>query len=270
MKRVFLIAACCLLITSLAFSQMQPGQTQPIRPKAKVIHAPTTCPNDPVLMSDGTINGDDFLFAPPSTNYYALNAKGGHSYSVEVWDVFDPTVGMSPSITVTSDCTHAISGVMDVTSLDPDLSNGFSHRVSWIQSSDQMLYLAIASPDQNQNDVYDYYIRVTDTSLHNIHWSTFSYNTLWSLANLTPVDISGTLTVVSQQGVTLGTFPLTVPADGFAQVNAKVAGIPANQQGAATFVYVGPAGAIRGDVSLIRNDGNVVALEFFLPQHSSY
>ncbi len=270
MKRALLIFSYCLLTFSLAFSQVQPGQTQPIRSKTKIIHAPTTCPNDPVLMSDGTINGYDSLFPPPSTNYYALNAKGGHSYSIEVWDVSDATVGMSPTITVTSDCKNSISGVADVTSADPDLSNGFSRRVSWVQPSDQILYLAIASTDPNENDSYIYYIRVTDTSLHNIHWSTFSYNTLWSLANLTSGDIMGTLTVNNEQGVTVGTFPLTVSANGFAQVNAKVVGIPANQQGAATFVYVGPAAAIRGDVSLIRNDSNVVVLEFFVPQHSSY
>ena len=269
MKRAFLVVACCLLTASVSFSQVQRGQTQAIRPKTKSIPAATTCPNDPVLMSDGTINGDDFIFAN-GTNYYTLNAKGGHSYSVEVWDVFDPTAAVSPTIKVTSDCNNSIAGVFDFTSADPDLSNGFSRRVSWIQGSDQTLYLAITNPDMNQNDVYDYYIRVTDTSLHNIHWSTWSYNTLWSLANLTSGDISGTLTVVNDQGVTVGTFPLTVPADGFAQVNAQVAKIPPNNQGAATFVYTGPAGAIRGDVSLIRNDGNVVALEFFVPQHSSF
>ena len=57
MKKACLIAACCMLTTSLAFAQTQPGQTQQIRAKAKLIHgAPTTCPNDPVLSSDGTAN----------------------------------------------------------------------------------------------------------------------------------------------------------------------------------------------------------------------
>src|SRR6185312_3030379 len=137
MKKVCLLAACCWLLTSLAFSQTQ--QVQQIRAKSKLIHgAPTTCPNDPVLASDGTPTSDDRIF-PASSAFYSLNAKAGRSYSVGVWDVVDPTASVSPTIAVTTDCSTSISGIKTVTNIDPDLSGGFSARVSWIQSTNQTL-----------------------------------------------------------------------------------------------------------------------------------
>ena len=185
MKKVWLITVCCLTLSSLAFSQAKQGRT-----KLTIIHgAPTTCPNYPVLPSDGIVTGEDLLFRG-TTAFYSLNAKGGHSYSIEVWDPFDSTANVSPVIQVGTVCNSNDIQPMNVTEVDPDLSGGFSHRVSWVQGSNQTLQIALGNPDQN-ND-YAYYIRVTDTSLHNIHWSTFSpFDTQWSLANLTSSETQG-------------------------------------------------------------------------------
>ena len=268
MKKTLLLVACCLT-TSLAFSQIQQGQSEQVRPKAKVIHgAPTTCPNDPVLPADGTVADYDQIF-PGTTVFYTLNAKGGHSYSIEMWDTFDPTANLAPTIMVGTACNSNNIGPTDVTHLDPDLGGGFSHRVSWVQASDQTLQISVGNPDQNNS--YVYYLRVTDTTLYNIHWSTFSnFDTQWTLTNLTATDISGTLNVVNANGVTLASIPVTLPAERFTQISAKGSGVPANQQGAASLVFVGPAGAVRGDTTIIRGDTAVIVQSEFITRHSVY
>jgi len=269
MKRLFLLAVGCLLTTSLAFAQMQQGQPQQIRAKAKLIHgAPTTCPNDPVMPSNGVVTDSDLIF-PQSTAYYTLNAKGGHSYSIEVWAPFDPTTNFAPTIQVGTSCNSNDINPTPVTNVDPDISGGFSARVSWEQASDQTLSVALINPDTVAS--YSYYISVTDTSLHNIHWSTFSnFDTQWSLANLTSSAITGTLTVVNDKGTTVATIPVMIPANRFTQISAKGSGVHVDQQGAATFVYVGTPGAVRGDTTIIRGDAGVITLSPFVSQHSSY
>ena len=247
MKRLFLLAVGSLLTTSLAFAQTQQGQPQQIRAKAKLIHgAPTTCPNDPVLPSDGVVTESDLIF-PASTAYYTVNAKGGHSYSIEVWAPFDPTDNFAPTIQVGTSCNANDINPTPVTNVDPDLSGGFSSRVSWEQASDQILSVAVINPDQNGS--YTYYIRITDTSLHNIHWSTFSnFDTQWSLANVTASSLTGTLTVGNDKGATVATIPVTLPANRVTQSSAKGSGVSADQQGAATLSMSVPQ-ECRGDTS---------------------
>jgi hypothetical protein len=248
-------------------SQTQTGQTQQIRAKTKLIHgAPTTCPNDPVLPSDGTVTSEDLVF-PASSAFYALNTKGGHSYSVEVWDPFDPTAAMAPTIKVTSDCSNSISGVSDVTSVDPDLSGGFSDRVSGIQGSNQTVYISVANPDQNNS--YTYYIRVTDTTQYNSRWSTYSgYDTQWGFTNTTSSEIDGTLTVLNIDGTTLATIPLKLPANLFTNTTALGNSVPVNHSGDAVFTYTGPAGAIIPDAVLINKTATVIVTYKFEGKHS--
>jgi len=266
MKKVCLIAVCCFLTTSLAFSQTQQGQPQ-IRAKAKLIHgAPTTCPNDPVLASDGTPTGDDIVF-PGTSAFYTLKAKAGHSYSVDVWDVFDPTAAVSPEIKVTSDCTTSISGVQDVTNIDPDLSGGFSGRVSWIQSTDQTVYISVTYPDQNNS--YTYSLRVTDTTQINPRWSTYDpFNTQWGFTNTTGSAITGTLKVYDSSGALLKTITKTYPAGLFTLVSALDNQVPINHFGNAIFTYVGPVGAILPDAVLINKTATIIVQYLFEGKHS--
>lgn len=263
MKRVCLIAACCFLTTSLAFSQ-----TQQIRAKAKLIHgAPTTCPNDPVLPSDGTQGAFDDLIFPATTAFYTLNAKGGHSYNVDIWDDVDPTFGVAPTIAVTSDCTTSISGVKDVTNIDPDLSGGFSSRASWIQGANQTLYIAVTNPDQTNS--YSYNVRITDTTQINPRWSTFgTFDTQWGFTNTTGSPITGTLTVIDSTGAVLKTITKTFPAGLFTLVPARGNGVPANHFGNAFFTYVGPVGAILPDTVLINSANTVIVQYIFEGKHS--
>lgn len=268
MRNVYLLVACCLLTTSLAFSQTQQGQTHQSKTKAKVIQAPpTTCPNDPVLVSDGTESLDD-LVVQSTTVFYQVNVKAGHSYSIEVYDHTDSTAAVSPMIKVTSDCSNAISGVMDVTNIDPDISGGFSDRVSWVQgSSDQTVYIGIVNPDPN--NAYTYNIRVTDTTQFNPRWSTFApFDTQWGITNTTTSPITGTLTVFSSTGAVLATITKTYAAGLFTLVSARGNSVPVNQLGDATFTYVGPAGAILADAYAVNSAGTVIVPFKFEGKHS--
>lgn len=263
MRKAYLLVACCLLITSLGFSQ-----AQQIRAKTKLIHgAPTTCPNDPVLVSDGTAVLDDIVFQS-SAAYYALNAKAGHSYAIEVYDHIDNTDGVSPTIKVTSDCNTPIPGVVDVTKMDPDLSGGFSARVSWIQgSSDQMVFIAVMNPDPNFN--YNYDLRATDTTLFNPRWSTYApFDTQWGFANTTSTDISGTLTVFNASGAVVATISKTFPAGLFTLVSALGSSIPVKNLGDATFAYIGPPGGILADAYAVNNTATVIVPYKFEGRHA--
>jgi len=266
MKREFLIAACCLLMTSVAFSQSDPGNPGTTNPK-KIQSAPTTCPNDPVLSSDGTVTAEDSLQVG-GTAYYALNAKAGHSYAIEVWDPFDLTAGVAPTITVTSDCTTSIMGVADVTHVDPDLGGGFASRVSWIQSSDQPLAIALANPDQTNG--YTYYIRVTDTTLFNPRWSTIAgFNTSWGLVNTTNSDIVGVLTVFDQNGGVLKTYQGTFKAGLFTGLQAiQDLKVPAEHAGDATFAFIGPPGGILADAYFLNGPLTVIVPTQFAAKHA--
>lgn len=267
MKKVFLLVACCFLTTSLAFSQTQPGQTQ-IRAKAKLIHgAPTTCPGDPVLLSDGTPTSDDLIF-PASAAFYAVNAVAGHSYAVEVWDVFDPTASVSPTIKVTTDCSTSIGGVTDATHVDPDISGGFSDRVTWIQaSSNQTLYISVTNPDQNNS--YTYNLRVTDTTQFNPRWSTYgTFDTQWGFTNTTSSPITGTLTIYKFDGSVVKTITQSIQGGQFLNVPARASGVPVGIYGNAIFAYNGPAGAILADAVLINSANTVIVPYKFEGKHS--
>ncbi len=268
MKNVFLLVACCLLTSSLAFSQTQQGQTQQIRAKTKLIHgAPTTCPNDPVLVSDGTEASDDLIF-PATAAFYALNVIAGHSYSVEVYDHVDTTAGVSAVIKVTSDCSTPIPGVMDVSDVDPDLSGGFSDRVSWIQGSPgQIVYIGVMNSDPAS--AYTYNIRVTDTTQINPRWSTFGiFDTQWGFTNTTSSPITGTLTVYKFDGTVAKVITQTIQAGQFLNVPARANGVPSGIYGNAVYTYVGPAGAILSDAVLINSSSTVIVPYKFEGKHA--
>jgi hypothetical protein len=268
MKRVYLLVACCLLITSLAFSQTQQAPPQQIRARGKLIHAaPTTCPNDPVLVSDGTEAIDDIVFASTSA-FYALNVKAGHSYSIEVYDHTDVTTTFSPIIKVTSDCSTSIDGVVDVANVDPDISGGFSDRVSWIQgSSDQRVYIDVMNPDPNAD--YNYNIRVTDTTLFSPRWSTYSgFDTQWGFTNTTTSSITGTLTIYDATGPVLATITKTFAPGLFTLVTAIGSGVPVKHSGGAVFAYVGPAGALVTDEYNINGNNTVIVPFIFESKHA--
>jgi hypothetical protein len=226
----------CLVLSSALVAQ---------HPKV-IKHAPTTCPNDPVLATDGRTSEPDLIF--PSTEvFYTINAKGGHSYSVEVWDTFDPTANVLPAIQVFQGCTSPVP-VTDTTSMPPDLSGGFSERVSWAQSADGVLNVAISNPDQINS--YTYQIRVTDITLHSPRWSTVvGFSTHYGLLNNASVSISGLLTLTSIVPPQTYSATITIPAhnEAFVSIPSSSFDVPAGEYGFADFEFVGSPGAITAD-----------------------
>lgn len=267
MKKLVLFVMGLLLASTLAPGQAKRGL--PGSPSG--VGAPTTCPNDPVLPSDGTVPDFDFV-AANSQVFYTVNVKAGHSYSIEVWDAFDPTTNpvTAPSIQVlASDCTTVIP-TTNVTTSDPDLSGGFSGRVSWIQGSNAVAQIAIANPDQNNG--YNYNIRVTDTTMFNARWSTAGgFNTHWGFNNTTASDISGNLTIIDGNGTVLKTVTgALIPAgrSTFYSSDSTDLNIPINHVGSAMFAYVGPPGGVLADAYFINGNASVIVPALFASKHS--
>jgi len=262
MRRTSFVVAFCLLLTSIVFAQNKHTT------RASGVHgAPTTCGSDPVLTGDGTASPQDLLFAATSA-YYTLNAKAGHSYSVEVWDVVDQTAAVAPAIQLlASDCMTAVAST-DVTNVDPDLSQGFSRRISWIQTAmDATIQIQVMNPDQN--NPYTYQIRVTDTTLYNTRWSTFGgYITSWGFTNTTSTPIKGAVTVVDSNGQTVATSSPTLAANTATFLTTVDLNVPANDAGGSSFAYVGPPGAVIADGFLVSPGGTVVTPILYQSKHA--
>ncbi len=151
--------------------------------------------------------------------------------------------------------------------MDPDLSGGFSHRISWIQGADASVYVSVVNPDQNNS--YTYYIRVTDTTLFNPRWSTYSgYQSTWGLTNTTPSNLSGTMTVIDSSGSVLAVYPATLKAAQPTFLTTQQLNIPADHVGYANFAYVGPPGALVGDGFMISPNGLLVIPILLEDKHS--
>lgn len=262
MNKTCLVGICLLLTASLAVAQANKNN-----PKVGIIKgAPTTCGADPVLPSDGTDIFPD-LIAPGSTAFFTLNAKSGHSYAVEAWDVLDQTVPGALAIQLfASDCSTPVSST-DVTSIDADLSGGFARRVSWIQTSNATIEIQLTNNDQD--DPYSYQIRITDTTLFNTRWTTFGgYTTSWGLTNTTASPVTGTMTVVDSGGKTVASKSLTLVANTATFVTTKDLSVPAGDAGGSSFAFVGPPGAVIGDGFLVSPSGSVVTPVLFENKHA--
>lgn len=261
MRRISLVLGVCLLLSCVALAQTKRA-TKP----TGIQSAPTTCGADPVLSSDGTDSPQDLL-SPATSAFYTLNAKAGHSYSIEVWDVLDQTAAVAPTIQLlASDCMTSVAS-MDVTGVDPDLSQGFADRISWIQNSNATINIQASNPDQN--NPYVYQIRVTDTTLYSPRFSTYGgYVTSWGFTNTTASSLTGTLTVVDTNGSVLATAQLTLPGNTGTFKTTTDLNVPANHAGSVIFAYVGPAGGVVADGFMISPSGNPILPVLFVGKHS--
>lgn len=262
MKKMSLVVVLCLILTTVALAQGKGGAN-----KLVIQNAPADCSAPPVLSSDGVVTSEDFI-AISSSAYYTINVKAGHSYSIEVWDPFDPvTLNIAPVIDVlTSGCGSSIKPT-DVTAWDPDFSGGFARRVSWVQATDATLNISVTNPDPNFG--YTYYIRTDDTTLTNPRWSTYSgYDTQWGLYNTTNKTISGTLKVINVDGTLLATVPVTAPAGLSTFVIARASGVPADHVGNAVFTFIGPPGGILADAYFLSADAKTIVPTLFVNKHA--
>lgn len=221
----------------------------------------TACGSDPILPTDGSAI-QDFVDVGAIT-YYMVHLKSGHSYSAEMYDSQDATISVPGQLQLWNTGCGSQLPTTDVASLDPDLSNNFSDRISWIQSGDSDAILEVINTDTV--NTYVYTIRITDTTLHNQRWSTFTpFSTQYSFVNNTDVNITGTLTLYNTSGAVLNSVPITVNAG--AQL-FYIFSTPPNQVGNATFAFIGPAGGITADAFFLNTGATVVVPSTFAPRN---
>ena len=285
MKRVLLATISLLLISSFTFGQapgQPPGKSPTKQPRKVHRYGGFNCGQDPILSTDGS-SADDFL-SPGTTNYYLVHLKDGHSYSADVWDSLDTYINVTgPQITLLASgtCTP-ITTTTDVSSIDPDLSNDFSGRISWVQSGNADAVLSVNNPDQTYS--YEYTVRITDTTMRNARWSTAlggAFSTHYGFLNATASAITGTLTLYQSDGAVY-TVQVSIPASG--EVFETVCGtgspgcssqniqVPPDKAGFATFVFVGPPGAVTADgyFQAVQSGGIVIVPTAWAPKNSQH
>jgi len=262
MKKLLLTTICLLVVSSMALGQARSNAS------SKQVHrgGGIACGSDPILPTDGYTTIYDIVDVS-SASFYLVHLKDGHSYSAEAYDSTDQTVTAGAaqlSLILASDCKTALP-TTDVVNVDPDLSGSFADRISWIQTGNVDAVLKLSNSDPNNS--YSYNIRVTDTTLHNPRWSTFSsFITQYALVNNTNVAISGTLTLIDSTGAQYAT-NITIPAGEESFQTSGGLGIPDNHFGFANFAFVGPAGAITGDAYFINSNATVIAPSTLVPRN---
>ncbi len=260
MKKTFLLSLCLVLVSSIVLAQTKGA---PAKQKQVKRYGGLQCGSDPILPTDGAATSD---FVGTSPSYYLVHLKAGDSYSAELFDSTDLYVTGGAQLVLLSSPGCAALPTTDVVSLDPDLSNNFADRISWIQAADADGVLQVNNLDTSGN-VYSYSIRIADTTLHNPRWSTFSgFITQYALVNNTNAAISGTLTLIDSTGTQYAA-PVTVPAGGENFQTTGGLGVPANDFGFATFAFVGPAGGITADAYFINSNATVIVPSTLAPRN---
>lgn len=266
MRARMLVTVCLLLVSANAIGQVT-TDTDTKRLQQHRVHkdgAPP-CVEDPILLTDGSSAQDIVSTGSGGTgpNYYLVHLKVGHSYSAEMWaptsDQLPVTGGAQLTLLSPSGCSPVAT--TDFAGVDPDLSDSFGDRISLHSQSNQDLTLEASSLDES-GTLYQYLIRITDTTLWNTNWSTFSTLAMqYDFTNVTASTLSGELTVTDVIGgnTTYTSYFLVPPkqqvtkivaATGIASTGLQV---PANHQGYASFAFLGPAGGIVADANFINN-----------------
>jgi hypothetical protein len=236
----------------------------------------STCPGDPLLLSDGTpFSG----FLPASTtHYFWIRTVIGHSYSLQATFPFDAYVGnTAPALSLLAgNCTTVSTLPVDITNYDPSMNQGLATRVSFI--ADNTLSASWFSLSTSDGHAHNYTVSITDTTLHNPRWSTFAgFITQWAFRNTSNLAINGTLTVTDVLGIPPNspvTLSFSIPAgsevfkiigNGAYDINAG-----ASHGGFAQFAFIGPPGAISADAYFINPGATVIVPSKFEPRNSQH
>ncbi len=266
MKRIFLTMFCLLLASAMLLAQTpnapSKGRSSPA--------TSGTCGGSPLAIPDG-FSGLYIWIAANAHNWYFERLQGGHSYVVEAWDPVDDYQGQDLNLALTHGCSAGPS-YSDVSSIDPNLSSSNSARISWIQVANNFAEIDVFN--SNATHSYNYYLRITDTTLHNPRWTTWSgFITQYGFINTTGSNISGVLTVTDGTSGTKYTVNVTVPAGGqvFKIISGTGSGspglnLPPNRAGFADFAYIGPVGAVAADAFYLNSNATVVVPSTFAPR----
>ena len=223
---------------------------------------------------EGSVNG----YTP--TYWYAFYGQAMHSYSVE----FVPTIDNENTNTSISFVNPAVWGPNDISSLQANgcygpstLSStttktyspaiarskyGAGQRFSFVEP---VSGLNMASITNNQAaGAYSY--RVTDTSMFNPRWSTWSgYDTSWGFTNMSDMTITGTLYVLNTNNQVLSAASITLAPNGqvFRGSGTTDLNLARNNSGSVIFAHNGPPSSILADSYMVNSTGTVITYTKF-------
>jgi hypothetical protein len=240
------------------------------------INPSLTVPDSRIVNSQfaGSFNG----FTP--TYWYAFYGQATHSYSIE----FVPTVDNENTSSAINFANLTVWGPNDIAGLQVNGCFG-STSVSWtatqtysptiarskygsgqrLSFTAQVSGLYILSITNTQAaGAYSY--RVTDTTLFNPRWSTFSgYDTCWGFVNMSDMTITGTLYIFNSSNQMVAAAPVSVQPNGqvFRNSSASDLNLPRNNSGRAIFAHNGPPSSIVADSYMVNGNATVVTYTKF-------
>jgi len=239
----------------------------------------TDCLNPSLVEADGrivtsrfagSVNGNDPIY------WYGFYGQAAHSYAVE----FVPTTDNENIATSLEFGNLFVWGPNDISGLQqngcfgsssvtfyaaqaysPAIAKGKYGTGQRITFTAPFAGLNIVSITNFQvSGTYSY--RITDTTLFNPRWSTWSgFDTSWGFTNMSDMPITGTLYVFGSNNQLVTSATVTVPANG--QVFRTTYGydlkLPRNRDGFVMFAHNGPPGSILGD-AIMQNSTLTVAI----------
>jgi len=242
------------------------------------------CLNPGLVEADGRIvNSPQFAGSFNGYNptyWYAFYGQAMHSYSIE----FVPTLDNEDTSSAINFVNLTVWGPGDVAALQangcfanttlgltstqafsPAVARskyGSGQRVSFIALLSGLNILSIS----NTAAAGPYSYRITDTTLFNPRWSTYSgFDTSWGFTNMSDMTITGTLYVFNSSNQLLVAASITVPANGqvFRGSGATDLHLPRSSSGSALFAHNGPASALLADSYMVNSNATVVTYTKF-------
>ena len=111
-----------------------------------------------------------------------------------------------------------------------------------------------------------YSYRVTDTSMFNPRWSTWSgYDTSWGFTNMSDMTITGTLYVLNTNNQVLSAASITLAPNGqvFRGSGTTDLNLARNNSGSVIFAHNGPPSSILADSYMVNSTGTVITYTKF-------
>jgi hypothetical protein len=237
------------------------------------------CVNPHLAQADNRIVSSHFAGSNNGNNptyWYAFYGQAGHSYSAEfvattdndnnstsiafgslyVWGPNDIAAlqanGCFGSSSVTFYATQAYSPAVAKSKY------GTGQRITFIATVPGLNIISIT----NFQAPGTYSFRITDTTLFNPRWSTWSgFDTSWGLTNMSDMPITGTLYVYGSNNQLLAAVAITIAANQqvFRTTYSYDLNLPRSRDGFAIFAHNGPPGAILGD-AIVQNSNLTVAI----------
>ncbi len=239
----------------------------------------TDCSNPSLTEADGRIVTSRFAGSVNGNNptyWYGFYGQAGHSYAVE----FVPTTDNENTSTSIEFGNLFVWGPNDISGLQqngcfgsssvtfyaaqaysPAIAKGkygAGQRITFIATAAGLNIVSIT----NFQAPGTYSYRVTDTTLFNPRWSTWSgFDTSWGFTNMSDMPITGTLYVYGSNSQLLSAAPVTLPANQevFRTTYPSDLNLPRNRDGYAVFAHNAPPGAILSD-AILQNSNLTVAI----------